>query len=196
MSENIEVLLANDDITVLGPPEVVEISVDIGAKGDRGSQFFVGIGNPNIINIGQTPKLNDMYINAAPGSDYAYMYQYVSQPGGNTWIEVLKINPTIYSENHECTFVAGSGSTSGSGSVIIPISNIINVTGSPLIAENFSVQYQIVNSNPVASSMTIPALITEDLVINIEAAEYASGSWQPLEGDILVHVFVSIVSVS
>jgi hypothetical protein len=196
MAENIEVLLNNDDITVLGPPEIVELSVDIGAKGFRGSQFFVGVGNPNIINIGQTPALNDMYINAAPGSDYAYMYQYVSQPGGNTWIEVLKINPTIYSENHEATFVAGSGAYSGSGSIVIPISNIINVTGSPLVAENFNVQYQIVNSNPVASSMTIPELTTDDLVIDIEATEYVSGSWQPLEGNIVIHVFISIVYIS
>jgi hypothetical protein len=193
MSESIEILLSNEDITVLGPPEIVELSVDIGAKGVRGSQIFVGIGNPNIISIGQTPILNDMFINASPGPDYGYMYQYVSQPGGNTWTEVLRINPVIYSENHLATFVAGTGSTTGSSSVIIPISNIITVTGAPITADNFNVQYTIVNDNPVSSSMMIPSLITDDLVIEIEAIEYASGSWQPLEGEITIHVFISIV---
>lgn len=196
MAENIEVLLANDDITVLGPPEVVELSIDIGSKGVRGSQIFVGVGNPNIINIGQIPLLNDIYINAAPGANYGYLYQYISQPGGNSWVEVLKINPTIYSENHECNFVSGTDSFSGSGSIVIPISNIINITGSPLVAENFNIQYRIINSNPVSSSMTIPSLITDDLVVNIEAIEYVDGEWQPLEGDIVIHVFVSIVAVS
>ena len=38
-----EVLLSNDDITVLGPPPIIEVLVDIGPKGTRGSQFFVGV---------------------------------------------------------------------------------------------------------------------------------------------------------
>jgi hypothetical protein len=187
MAESIEVLLANDDITVLGPPEIVELSIDMGAKGTRGSQIFVGAGNPNIISIGQTPLLNDMFINAAPGSNYGYLYQYVSQPGGNTWIEVLRINPVIYSENRLVTF------TSGSGSAVIPISDIVSVTGDPLTAANFNVQYSIANSNPVSSAMTIPAVSGDNLTIDIEAIEYASSSWQALDGDVTVHIFISIV---
>ena len=80
-----DVLLDNDDITVLGPPEIVELLVDVGATGTRGSQIFVGIGDPNVVEIGQTPLLNDLYINASPGADYGYLYQYVSQPGENLW---------------------------------------------------------------------------------------------------------------
>ena len=41
-----DVLLNNDDITVLGPPETVELLVDIGPTGTRGSQVFVGVGDP------------------------------------------------------------------------------------------------------------------------------------------------------
>lgn len=193
MAENIEVLLSNEDITVLGPPQIVELSVDIGAKGIRGSQVFVGVGNPNIISIGQTPVLNDLFINAAPGPDYGYLYQYVSQPGGNTWIEILRVSPTIYSENHLATFVAGTGSLTGSASIIIPISNIASVTGSPLTAENFNIQYTIKGPNPVSSSMLIPTITGDDLIIEIEAIEYDSGNWQPLEGEITIHIFVSIV---
>ena len=58
-----DVLLSNDDITVLGPPAIVELLVDIGPSGTRGSQVFVGVGDPNSIVIGQTPLLNDLYIN-------------------------------------------------------------------------------------------------------------------------------------
>ena len=140
MAESIEVLLSNEDIAVLGPPEIVELSIDIGAKGVRGSQIFVGSGNPNIISIGQTPVLNDMFINAAPGPNYGYLYQYVSQPGGNTWVEVLRINPTIYSENHLATFVSGTGSSSGSASIVIPLSNIATFTVPTTISsDNFNV---------------------------------------------------------
>jgi hypothetical protein len=190
-----DVLLSNDDITVLGPPEIVEVLVDIGPTGTRGSQVFAGIGNPNVIEIGQTPILNDLYINASPGNDYAYMYQYVSQPGGNTWIPLLSVNPTIYSGNHLVTF------ESGTADIVIPISDIINVTGTPLSADNFSVQYSIAHDNPVASSMTIPAVAGSNLVIDLKAVEHRldidSGpyqDWALLNAEVVVHVFISILA--
>jgi hypothetical protein len=113
-----EVLLSNDDVTVLGPPSTIELLVDIGPQGIRGSQVFVGTGNPNSIEIGQEPELNDLYINTSPGVDYGYLYQYVSEPGGDTWIEILKMNPTIFSKNYSVTF------SSGIAEVIIPIADI------------------------------------------------------------------------
>ena len=191
-----EVLLLTEDITVLGPPTTVEVLVDIGPDGQRGSQVFVGSGDPNIVEIGQTPLLNDLYINVSPGENYGYMYQYVSQPGGNVWIEILQISPAIYSDNYLATFSAGTGSDVGSASLVIPIANIATVTGTPLTAANFSVQYSIANPNPVASSMQIPALtgLGDNLVVNIEASEFSGGTWQALEGSISVHLFISIVS--
>jgi hypothetical protein len=193
-----DVLLDNDDITVLGPPETIELLVDIGPTGTRGSQVFVGVGNPNTIEIGQTPLLNDLYINMSPGENYAYLYQYVSQPGAETWIEVLELNPTIYSKNFLTTY------SNGEASISIPISNIITSTATPLVAENFSVQYNIVNDNPVASSMSIPALVGdgEDLVINFKAVEHRrdidSGpysDWAVLEGQVTTHLHITIIGV-
>ena len=182
-----DVLLNNDEITVLGSPAVVELLVDIGPKGDAGSQVLVGLGNPNLISIGQTPKLNDLYINTSPGANYGYLYQYVLQPGGETWVEVLKISPTIYTEVRTTVF------TSGSASINIPISSISSVTG--LTAENFAVRYSIAHSNPIASSMQIPALSGsgDTLVINLDGVESSSGTWQNLSGEVTVHLFISIV---
>jgi hypothetical protein len=183
------VLMVNDDITVLGPPEVVELLVDIGPQGVRGSQIFVGVGNPNSVSIGQTPRLNDLYINTSPGANYGYLYQYVSEPTGNIWIEVLKINPTIFSKRYTVNF------NSGSASISIPISQITTVSGTPLTADNFSIQYSIANNNPVASSMLVPGLVGAgtNLVINFSAVESASGTWQDLDGEATIHLFISIV---
>lgn len=192
-----DVVLLNEDVTVLAPPNTVEVLVDIGPTGTRGSQVFIGVGDPNIVSIGQTPILNDLYINASPGENYGYMYQYVSEPGGNTWIQVLRVNPTIYSENHLTTYA------SGEAQIIIPISNIANVTGTPLTAANFNVQYSIIHDNPIASSMSIPALTGtgEDLVINFKAVEHRSdvdsgpyGDWALLTGEVTTHIFISIVA--
>jgi hypothetical protein len=184
-----EVLLSNDDITVLGPPPIVEVLVDIGPQGTRGSQFFVGVGNPNLVNIGQTPNLNDLYINTSPGGELGYIYQYQASPGGSSWVQVLDIYPAVYSTNYDVTF------TSGSAEVVIPVADIVVVTGTPLTAENFSVQYSIAHTNPVASAMQIPPLVGsgDNLVINLEAVEYASSTWSALDEPVTVHIHITIV---
>lgn len=190
-----EVLLGNDDLTVFGPPEVVELLVDIGPKGDRGSQTYVGSGDPNTLMSGTTifgkqVFLNDLYINTSPGADYGYMYQYVSQPGGNLWVEILRINPTIYSKRFLTTY------DNGVGQIIIPISNIATVSGTPLTSDNFSVQYSIAHTNPVSSSMQVPALSGSgtQLVINFSAVEFVSGAWQNLDEGVTTHIFITIVN--
>jgi hypothetical protein len=190
----VDVLLNTEDVVVLGPPETIDVLVDIGPQGTRGTKFIVGSGEPNAqtssgVLLGQTLILNDMYIDTSPGADYGYMYQYVSQPGGNTWVQVLKISPAIYSAIETVSF------SSGNGSITIPISNIVTVTGSPLTASNFNIQYQIVGANPIASSLEIPALAGAgtNLVINLHASQYSGGSWSALTGSKTVHLFISIV---
>lgn len=184
-----EVVLSNDDLTVLSGPSTIELLVDIGPTGTRGSKFFVGIGNPNSVG-GLNPILNDMYINSALGENYGYLYQYISEPGGNSWVEVLKISPAIYSKLHITTFSSGTSAYAGSGSIVIPIADISTVSG--LSAANFSVQYSIQNANPIASSLSSVEISGTDLVINIEASEY-DGTWGPFDAEVSVHIFISVV---
>jgi hypothetical protein len=180
------VLVSNDDLTVLGSPEIVELLVDIGPTGTRGSKIFVGIGDPNLVGIGggQTPILNDLYINTSPTADYGYLYQYISQPGGTTWVQILKINPTLFSYINETTY------NDGVGEIVIPISSITSLTG--LSSSNFNVQYSIQNINPVSSSIASVTVVGTDLVISIRAIEYDSG-WVDINGLITTYIFISIV---
>jgi hypothetical protein len=193
-----DVLLSNDDVTVLGPPNTVEVLVDIGPTGTRGSKVFVGSGNPNNLTssgsiFGQAIILNDLYINISPGTNYGYMYQYVSEPGGNTWVEILELNPTIYNKLHTTTYVDGEAS------ITIPISDIVTVTGSPLTANNFVVQYSISHTHAVASTVTVPALVGDgsNLVLNFKAVEYHPESgpteWIDLDEEVITHLLISVV---
>ena len=187
---SVEVLVNTDDITVLGPPAQVNVQLDIGATGNRGSQIFVGTGNPNEIEIGQDPILNDLYINNAPGDEYSYMYQYISGLGGLTWIPILKVNPTIYSANHLQTF------SSGVSTLIIPIANIVQISGASLTEENFSVKFSIGHSNPVAASISAVAITgtnNENLSITVKAAELSSGTWQNLSTTVTVHLLITVI---
>jgi hypothetical protein len=187
---SVEVLVNTDDITVLGPPAQVNVQLDIGATGNRGSQIFVGTGNPNEIEIGQDPTLNDLYINNAPGDEYSYMYQYISGLGGLTWIPILKVNPTIYSANHLQTF------SSGVSTLIIPIANIVQISGASLTEENFSVKFSIGHSNPIAASISAVAITgtnNENLSITVKAAELSSGTWQNLSTTVTVHLLITVI---
>lgn len=191
----VEVLVNTEDITVLGPPPVVNVQLDIGATGVRGSKVFVGTGTPNSLTtsgtiFGQTLYLNDLYINNAPGEDYSYMYQYISSLGTNTWVPILKINPTLYSRNFLQTF------TSGTTTISIPIADIVQVTGTPLTEENFSIKFSIGHSNPTAASITSVAITgasSDTLSISLKAAELNSGTWSNLAETVTVHLLITIV---
>jgi hypothetical protein len=195
MAGDITTLLANDDITVLGPPSTVDVLLDFGATGQRGSKYFVGVGDPNSHTSGgqifsQELYLNDMYINTSTGSDYGYMYQYVSEPGGDTWVPVLAVNPVVYSVNYETDFV------SGLALITIPISNIVTSSGTVLTAENFNVQYSIKHSVPTASSISDISIVGTDLKIQISAAKYSSSTWSSFTLDnVIVHTFITMVGV-
>jgi hypothetical protein len=195
MAGDITTLLVNDDVTVLGPPSVIDVVLDFGATGQRGSKYFVGVGDPNSHTSGgqifsQQLFLNDMYINTSTGSDYGYMYQYVSEPGGDTWVPVLAVNPVVYSVNYETDFV------SGSGLITIPISNIVTSSGTTLTAENFNVQYSIVHSAPTASSISSISIVGTDLKIQISAVKYSSSTWSSFNvNDVIVHTFITMVGV-
>jgi hypothetical protein len=142
--------------------------------------------------FGKQILLNDLYINTSPGSDYGYMYQYVSQPGSDLWIQILEINPTIYSKSFLTTY------TDGTASITIPISNIVTESGTPLTAQNFSVQYSIAHTNPVATSMQIPSLVGSgtQLVINFSGIEYVDNSWENINSSVTTHIFITIVGTA
>lgn len=185
-----DIILNTDDLTVFGPPASLDVNVGIGEQGTRGSKIFSGLGNPNLVSIGQTPNLNDWYINLSPGTEYSYMYEYVSEPGGNTWLSRLKFNPPIYSQRVSCTFTAGVGS------VTIPIANIYTATGPAPTADDFVIQYSFDTTNPTVASIDVPALVGAgtDLVINFNGIQYSGGSWSALSGARTIHLFISMES--
>lgn len=192
----VEVLVNTEEITVLGPPPVVNVQLDIGATGVRGSKVFVGNGAPNSFTTNSTIfnqdiYLNDLYINNSVGEEYSYMYQYISSLGTNTWVPILKINPTIYSKNFLQTF------TSGATTIVVPISDIVQTTGSPLTEENFSIKFSIGYANPTAASIASVAITgasNDTLSISLKAAELDSGTWGSLSETVTVNLLITIVS--
>ena len=177
-----------DDLAIIAPPEIIEVAVDIGPTGQRGSKVFVGSGDPNSKSFTETIYLNDLYINVSPGTDYSYMYQYISVPGANQWETILKVNPALHARlDTTVDFTSGTSST-----ITIPISTIVTVTGAPLVASDFNVQYSLQHSNVTSSSISNVQVSGSNLAITLKAMEY-SGSWQTLTAtNVPIHLFISV----
>ena len=192
-----EVLLSTDEITIIGGPDKIDLAVDLGAQGDRGSYIFAGNGNPNssstVIGNSVPLQVNDLYINLQNSSeDFSYLYQYKSEPGGPVWQHILKLTPSIYATNKITNFV------SGLATITIPIFDILSSTTEVTnVSElNFSVQCQIIGSTPTASSINILPIDTTDIVnlpITINASEFHEGAWRSLTGTKTVHLLITVV---
>ena len=191
----VDTTISSATLNILGGPSKIDVSVDYGQRGDRGSLILYGQGKPYLVTLPESPALYDMYVNLLPSDDeYQWVYQYINTPSGLEWKSLFKLQPNTYSNNENLTFVDGSVE------VWVPI---VSVTGqddplSTLTASNFNVQYSIVSQNPIASSITVGDVDTSpteilSLPITIYAAEFVDNTWSALSGQKAVHLFVTVV---
>lgn len=191
-----EIVLTTDELTVLGGPSSIDLEVDFGAQGDRGSQIFVGNGQPNDPGtvIGQTPAVLDLYINILTSDEeYLYIYQYQNVAGTDTWVKLFKLIPNNYSVNRTGTF------NDGICLINIPVINIVpsELVGT-VTASNFNVQHNIINNSyTTSSSLSVGEIVTVDdivtLPLSIKAVEFDGEDWTNLSGNKTVHLFISVV---
>ena len=196
----VNVVLATDELTILGGPSQVSVDLDFGPKGDRGSLILYGLGQPSVTALPETPRIYDTYINLLESDpEYLYMYQYIAGDGGTpSWARRFKLIPNTYAENLSRTFTAGEIQ------INIPVSAIIAAASGntgELIgsyeSENFNVQCTVLNDNPVSLSVTVADIETFEsllsLPITIKAIEYSEGDWSDLVGQKMVHLSITVV---
>jgi len=171
------------DLNVFGGPAALDVSVDFGKQGVRGSKFWLGQGNPVSALSGQEVLINDLYINTLPTDQYyGWLYQYLIETGNEVWTKVFSINPIQYTINKQQEFV------SGSTTVLIPISQFTSDTGT--LVSTFSITYNIEGTNPIATSFT-PSIVGTDLSIVIKAIDYSGSAWSNLTGEKSINMFIS-----
>lgn len=197
-----EVVLATDDLTILGGPSEVNVNLDIGPQGERGTLIFVGNGKPDLaiaLPTGYTTKVLDMYINILSSDDeYMYLYQYVNNGITNEWVKLMKLTPNQYNVNSTTAFVAGEATINIPTSAIAPSypELLANIT-----SENFSVQCTIPSQTPVSFGLSVgtltvdPATSTQVLPLTIKAIEYddTTSTWADLVGTKTVYLYITVV---
>jgi hypothetical protein len=195
----VNVLVSNDDLSVLGGPETVNVEVDFGSEGDRGSQIFVNTGKPIIGSDGTTAlapdcQLFDLYINILSSDDeYQYVYQLQNVLGTATWVKLFRLVSNIYSKNYSTvTFIDGEASINVPVAEILPSDFVGTAT-----AADFNIQFNIPNQLPLASSLSVGDISDSNgtlvLPITIHAHELIDGTFEPIASEKVVHLFITVV---
>jgi hypothetical protein len=179
-----EIVLSTVDLDVFGGPSTLDVSVDFGQTGQRGSRIWGGSLGPTTDLAGQDVQLYDLYLNYAT----AIMFQYLEQVGNPEWVPVTSFTIPQYSVIATEDF--STGSTTGTVVVSIPISAVTPETG--MLASDFVIRYNIEGDNPIASNFSV-VLSGSNINITIEGIEYDSGSWTALTGEHDIHLFISYV---
>ena len=171
----IDTIISNDELVVVGPPASVSVSVDIGPQGERGSQFYSGVGTPaqNLSSLVDA-KVNDLYINRLLGGNYGVVYKLNAEPGGSSWQAILKFQPISHSIQKLVNF------TTGSGSVSIPLADFYSNAPESLDVNTILVQVTPELSNPAFISVSNKSIQTissvKNFVAELKGAQLSSGS--------------------
>jgi hypothetical protein len=110
----VDVILSNEDLSIFGGPASLDINVDFGPPGIRGSLIFTGPGKPTdpIVQFPTEPRPQDLYINLLPSDfEYLFLYQYGSINGVLSWSKVLRLIPNTAIANIPVIFIDGTART-------------------------------------------------------------------------------------
>jgi len=171
----IDTIISNDELIVVGPPASVSVSVDIGPQGERGSQFYSGVGTPaqNAASLVDA-KVNDLYINRLLGGNYGVVYKLNAVPGGSSWQSILKFQPISHSVQKLVNF------TSGSGSISIPLADFYSNAPESLDPNTILVQATSELNNPAFISISNKSIeevsTVKTFIVELKGAELSSGS--------------------
>ena len=171
----IDTIISNDELVVVGPPASVSVSVDIGPQGERGSEFYTGVGTPaqNAASLVDA-KVNDLYINRLLGGNYGVVYKLNAVPGGSSWQPVLKFQPISHSVQKLVNF------TSGTGSISIPLADFYSSAPENLNPETILVQATSELNNPAFVSISNKAITevatVKTFVAELKGAQFSSGT--------------------
>jgi hypothetical protein len=142
----VDVVLSNDDLSILGGPASIDVNVGIGQQGIRGTYIFTGFGKPTdngivfLDNYDQKTKevqQKDLYINLKPADDeYLYLYQYEPTVTGTyQWTKTLRLVPNTAIANTPVIFYNGQAvtfhSTATGAAALVESADLSTIIPSP-----------------------------------------------------------------
>lgn len=145
------IVVSVDELNVGSFVDQIDLSVDVGPEGRRGSITFAGSGAPpetpntavtDVYGMVSIFEPGDLYIRTGSGTPYyAYLYIYQQNPGGNEWVPICPLQPDLYNNQLTLVFTAGA-----SAQVDIPFEDIFGTATTALAATDFIIQATGVDS--------------------------------------------------
>ncbi len=197
-----DVILSTEELTVFGGPASINVDIDFGPTGARGSRIYGVEADPRAFTTEKPADIQnyDIAMVISPSEpDYLTVYQKIGTTD-TEWIQFASLVPNVYSVKAKITFTAGTAVG------LIPVSDIFTLD--TYTVDQFMVQLTLEN----AAASTTPALLKpistgyslsiveaggkKYLSITTTAIEYNSGtlSWTPVVGERVAHLFVTSVS--
>lgn len=170
-----EILLSSEELAVFGGPSSLDLNVDFGPQGQRGSLIFTGGGKPtdpevelifnNVTYNSQSAQPFDLFINLNPDDfEYLFLYQYGFVNGVLTWSKVLRLIPNTAIANQSIIFYNGEAVT------------FTPAPGSPLTAEVVGESIGTPGAIPIVEP-TSPDV--GDLWLDLSSAPWTLKIWYP-----------------
>ena len=160
----VDVVVSSDNLVVVGGPTAIDVSVDVGTQGQRGSFIFTGQGKPSTLSL-QSIQANDLFINLSQSDDeYLYLYQYGSVNGVMSWSKLLRLVPNTVLVNPVISFIGGEAHTilSPDGVVLyiikgllFPLSSVFSDGVVNISAQDINIQYNIHSDKPISSALNV-----------------------------------------
>ncbi len=214
INTTLDIVLEEDDLVVLGPPSSIDISVDVGAKGDRGGTVFNGAFDPNTVSLtqfnsvyGKTPVYGDLFLRIDYGTEYGTFYSYSTVPGGDQWVPILDLLQTMdlffqYNDQAQDSFYSFVSACAIYGSAsaipqmrfdqnkrIVDIQNVpVNITTSQI--SNFQSSVASFLTNSVTSNIENGIGVTFDSnsnIFNFDVNDFTITLGNHLSGNVTIN---------
>jgi hypothetical protein len=192
------------DLTVFGGPSSINVDVDFGTQGERGSRIYGVTADPRLSTTLKEfdSKVFDLVIVLTDlTGDYLTIYQKVGA-GNEDWMPLAELFPNIFSTKQTLNFLNGTVSLN------IILNDVFTIEDQNYSVDRFAIQHNIEDrinetKRPVSSSISLSVNAVGDdqvLTITIKAIEYNSTGgagqtpiWQDVAGNRVVHILATVV---
>jgi len=198
----VDTRIASIDLSVLGGPSRIDLDVDFGTAGPRGSRIFGLTGDPRLITTPKPLEIKNYDLGIVINSqaaDYLTVYQKVGATLED-WEPFAALYPNFYATKRNVVF-----DEDGEGSFEIIVSEVFTLgdvfVDNPFAIERFMVQAQLQNQPglpQMPSSLGMGLSIRAEgsaqiLTVSLKAVEFDGTTWAPVTGQRLVHSFSTVI---
>lgn len=190
-----EIILSTEDLAVFGGPASLDVNVDFGPTGVRGSRIYGVAADPRLVTTEKPSDIQnfDIAMVISPSEpDYLTVYQKIGTTA-DEWLQFASLVPNVYSAKAYVTF------TSGAATGIIPASDLFTLD--TYTADQFMVQLALeqegVQTKPSSVGYSLSVVDSgakKYLVVAVNAIEFDGTAWGPVNGERIAHLFISTTS--